>query len=207
VLRTATSHREVNRAVIGISWFWAVGAAYLGQLPAFAKEILAVDQQVVTLMLATFSVGIGAGSIACERMLKGEISTRFAALAALGMALAGLDLYWSGGLAARTGSEIGIGDFLATLAGLHVLADLFLLAAFGGLFTVPFYAIVQARSEPSQRARAVAANNIMNAIYVVVSSVAVVLLLRAGIGVRGVFLVAAAGNALVGFWAWRLLRR
>lgn len=93
VVRTVTSHREVNRAVIGISWFWAAGAIYLGQLPIFAKSILGADNEVATLMTAMFSIGIGAGSILCARLLRGEISARLAPWGALGMALFTLDFY------------------------------------------------------------------------------------------------------------------
>jgi len=207
VIRTVTSHREVNLSVIGISWFWTVGAAYLGQLPAFAKEVLAADEQVVTLMLTMFSIGIAVGSIVCDRLLKGEISARYSPYAMLGMALFTLDLYFSGGLAARSGPVIGVGDFVSGIAGLHVLADLFLIAVCGGVFTVPLYTIMQSKSDPKQRARAIAANNIMNSIYIVLGSVVVIGLLKLGAGVTGVFAAAALSNLIVGLWAFRLVRK
>ena len=208
VVRTVTSRREVNLAVIGISWFWAVAAAVLQQLPTFAKQVMAVDQQVVTLMTAMFSIGIAVGSILCERILKGEISPRTVPYGALGMALFILDLFATGGLAAGDtgGSLRGVGDFVGTLAGLHVLADLFLTAVAGGLFTVPLYTILQARSDPAERARAVAANNIINAIYIVAGTVVTLVLLKLGAGVRGIFLAAALGNIAVGLLALRVTR-
>ncbi len=205
VLRTVTRHRELNLAVIGISWFWAVGAVYLGQLPALAKEILSADQQVVTLMLAMFSIGIGAGSLACARLLRGEISARYVPLAALGMALLSLDLRYASAAAARSGAEIGVGAFIASASGLHLLIALFLIAACGGMFTVPLYAILQARSDPSERARAIAANNVMNAIYMVAATLVAVALLKAGVGVLGLFVAGAIGNALVSVAAFAAL--
>ena len=207
VIRTVTAHREVNLSVIGISWFWAVGAAYLGQLPAFAKEILAADNQVVTLMLTMFSVGIAVGSIVCDRLLKGEVSARYTPYAMLGMALFTLDLFFSGGTAARSGPEIGVGTFVSGLAGLHVLIDLFLIAVCGGIFTVPLYTILQSKSDPRERARAVAANNILNSIYIVAGSIVVIALLKLGTGVTGVFAAAAIGNLIVGLWALKLVKK
>jgi len=207
VVRTVTRIRDVNLSVIGISWFWAAGAAYLGQLPAFAKQVLGADQQVVTLMLAMFSIGIAVGSIVCERILKGEISARTVPYGALGMALFSLDLFFAGGMAAHSGAELGIGGFIATVPGLRVLADLFLIAVCGGLFTVPLYTLLQSKSDPRERARAVAANNIVNSLYIVVGSAVVIGLLKIGAGVTGIFLAAAVGNAVVGAWAWRLVRR
>ena len=208
VVRTVTSHRAVNYAVIGISWFWAVGAIYLGQLPSFAKSILGADNQVATIMTAMFSIGIGAGSILCERLLKGEISARLAPWGVLGMAVFTFDLYFSGRWAAAgaSGATVGIGAFAASFAGLHVLADLFLIAVCGGVFTVPLYAIVQARSAPGERARAVAANNIINSLYIVAASIVAVVLVKLGAGVMGLFLVAGLGNIAVGVLAFRALR-
>jgi acyl-[acyl-carrier-protein]-phospholipid O-acyltransferase/long-chain-fatty-acid--[acyl-carrier-protein] ligase len=208
VVRTVTSHRAVNYAVIGISWFWAVGAIYLGQIPTFAKTLLGADEIVANTMIAMFSIGIGAGSILCERLLKGEISARLAPYGVLGMAIFTFDLYLTGGLAAGGGADtsMGIGAFAGSIAGLHVLADLFLIAVCGGLFTVPLYAIVQARSDTTQRARAVAANNIINSLYIVAASIAAVILVKLGTGVMGLFLVAGLGNVAIGFLAFRALR-
>jgi acyl-[acyl-carrier-protein]-phospholipid O-acyltransferase/long-chain-fatty-acid--[acyl-carrier-protein] ligase len=210
ILRAVGDRRDVKRAVIGIAWFWGAGAAYLGQLPSFAHDVLAADEQTVTAMLAMFSVGIGAGAALCGRLLKGEVSARLVPLAALGMALFTLDLAVSGGIAARpdgvaSGAEIGIGAFAATLAGLHVLLDLFLIAVCGGLFTVPLYTIMQAKSDPHERARVVAGGNIVNAAAIVAGTVAVLVLVKLGVGALGIFAATALGNAAIGLVALRLV--
>ena len=207
VLGTVRAHREVNWAVVGISWFWAVGAVYLGQLPAFAKTVLGADEQVVTLMLTMFSIGIGAGSFACQRLLKGQISPRFAPLALLGMALFTFDLYIAAHNAARPEAStlIGVNAFISSVAGLHVLLDLVLIAVFGGVFTVPLYAIMQIKSDTRERARAIAANNILNSVYIVVLTVVVLALLKFGVTVPGIFIACGMGNLLVGLLAYRLL--
>lgn len=209
VLRTVRASREVNWAVVGISWFWAVGAVYLGQMPAFAKTILGADEQVVTLMLTMFSIGIGLGSLLCQRLLRGVISPRFAPLALLGMALFTFDLYLAAGTAARPvgadGALIGVTAFLATVPGWHVLLDLFVIAAFGGVFTVPLYAIMQTKSDRRERARAVAGNNIFNAVYIVALTVVVLALLKLGLTVTGIFIACGLGNLAVGLLSFRLL--
>ncbi|HEY1721760.1 MAG TPA: MFS transporter [Magnetospirillaceae bacterium] len=211
-MRVVRSSREVNWAVVGVSWFWAVGAVYLGQLPAFAKTVLGADEQVVTLMLTMFSIGIGAGSLACQKILRGQVSPRFSPLALLGMALFTFDLYIAATNAARpdiTGSAgaalIGINAFISSMAGLHVLLDLVVIAAFGGIFTVPLYAIMQLKSDSRERARAVAGNNILNSIYIVALTVVVLVLLKLGVTVPGIFIACGVGNLLVGLLAFRLL--
>ncbi len=159
-------------------------------------------------MPAMFSIGIGAGSILCARLLRGEISARLAPWGALGMALFTLDFYATGAMAAAGGgATLDVGGLVSSLAGLHALADLFLIAAAGGVFTVPLYAIVQARSAPGERARAVAANNIVNSLYIVVAAVAAVALVKLGLGVRALYLLVGIGNLVVALAAWRLVGR
>lgn len=205
VLHAVTARRDVKWASFGIAWFQAGGAAYLGQLPAFAKQILGANEQVLTLMLTMFSMGIGVGALACQRLLKGEISARYVPFAALGMGLFGFDLLLSGGGAARGGALIGIGAFVETFPRLRVLLDLFAIAAFGGIFSVPLYTIMQTRCDSHERARVIAANNIVNSTFIVVSTAIVLMALKLGANVLGVFTVIAAGNALVGLLAYRLL--
>ncbi len=209
LMRAVTAHREVKLSVAGIAWFWGVGAVYLGQFPSFARDVLGADQQVVTAMLAMFSIGVGLGAAICGRLLKGEVSARYVPLAALGMALVTLDLVFAGGQAARPdgaagGTAVGFADFAGTLAGLHVLVDLALIAACGGLFTVPLYTMMQAKSDIAARARVVAAGNVANSIAIVLSTVAVLILVKLGLGVLGIFAAAALGNAVIGLVALRL---
>lgn len=207
ILRALGDRRAVKRAALGIGWFWGAGAAYLGQLPSFARDVLGADEQVVTAMLAMFTVGIGVGAALCGRLLKGEVSARYVPLAALGMALFSLDLAVSGGFAARPGAaEIGIGAFAATLAGLHVLLDLILIGACGGLFTVPLYAMMQARSDPFERARVVAGGNVVNALAIAAGTVAVLILVKLGVGALGIFAAAGLGNAAMSILALSAVR-
>jgi acyl-[acyl-carrier-protein]-phospholipid O-acyltransferase/long-chain-fatty-acid--[acyl-carrier-protein] ligase len=196
----------VSGAILGISWFWFVGATFLAQFPAFAKDGLHADEQVVTLMLTMFSIGIGLGSLLCSRLLNGEISARHVPWAALGITLFSIDLAW-GGRGATDGPAVTLGQFLADPAGWRVLADLLLISGCGGLYVVPLYTLLQSRSEGSHRARAVAGNNIVNALFMVGSAVAGGGLLAAGATVSGVFLVTGIANLAVAGLLLRFCRR
>jgi len=198
VIRYANAHRDLRLSIMGISWFWAVGAVYLSQIPNFAKGTLHANAQVENLFLVLFSVGIAVGSIICGRILRGEVTARLAPLSALGMALFTFDLYWSSGHAAASSAQelAGVREFLSHSANWRLAGDLFMIAVCGGLFIVPLYAILQARSEPGHRSRVVAANNILNALYIVLAGAASALLLLAGLSVLQVLLVVGAVNTI-----------
>ncbi|MGH7126887.1 MAG: MFS transporter, partial [Stellaceae bacterium] len=206
IIRHANTRRDISLSIIGISWFWAVGATYLSQLPTYAKETLGADPDVLNLFLTVFSVGIGVGSVLCARLLRGEVSARFAPLGALGMALFTFDLYAASTHAIGGGGAlVGIGAFLSHGANWRLIGDLFAIAACGGLFIVPLYTIMQARSDESHRSRVVAANNILNAVYIVVAGVISALMLAAGLTVPEVFLTVGVVNAIAAVVVMRLL--
>lgn len=197
--------RDLTLAVLGISWFWLVGATYLAQFPAFAKDVLGADSHAVTLMLTMFSVGIGIGSVLCGRLLKGEISARHVPFAALGMTLFALDLYAAAGSAQPSGELLPLGEFLARPGSWRVLADLLAFSVCGGVYIVPLYAILQARSDDSARARAVAANNVANALFMVAGAVLCAVLLSMGVSVTGLFLLLGIANLAVAVYICGLL--
>ena len=209
IVRHAAGNPPVFRSIIGISWFWALGAVFMAQFPTFARDVFAADEGVVTLFLVAFSVGIGLGSLQCNRWLKGEVSARYVPLGALGMTLFALDLYFAASQIAAVAppgaSLIGVGEFIYSWANLRVLADLVMIATFGGFFIVPLYAILQARSDSAHRARNIAANNIMNACFVVVAATLSALMLQADFTVTQVFLAVAAGNAIAAVYVVLLL--
>ncbi|MBI2241290.1 MAG: acyl-[ACP]--phospholipid O-acyltransferase [Magnetospirillum gryphiswaldense] len=186
--------RDLFLSILGISWFWLVGATYLSQFPAFAKDVLVADEHVVTLMLTMFSVGIGLGSVLCGRLLQGEISARHVPFAALAMTLFGLDLYFAAGPAAGGPQLASLSDFLARPQSWRVLADLLLFAVAGGVYIAPLYAILQAHSDESVRSRVVAANNLINAGFIVAAALASAGLLALGLTPTELFLVLALAN-------------
>ena len=164
--RQAAANRPVWLSILGLSWFWAIGATLLSEFPSVARDALGADGHVVTLLLTMFAVGVGIGSMLCARLLHGEVSARYVPFAAFGITLFTWDfgsaVIGAGGLHLTTVAAV-----LGSPTGWRMLADLLLLAVCGGLYSVPLYAIVQERSEPSHRARMIAANNIVNAVMMV----------------------------------------
>jgi len=206
ILRFANERRDLKLSILAISWFWLVGAVFLSQFPTYAKDTLGADQQVETLFLAMFSIGIGAGAVLCGRWLRGEISARLAPLGAVGMTLFTIDLFFaSERVTGSDGQLLNLVGFLAHPGNWRLLVDLFMIALCGGLFTVPLYALLQARSEESHRSRVVAANNIVNAIFIVVSGVVSALMLAAHLTVTQIFLVVGILNAVAAVVVMRLI--
>ncbi|HKF61664.1 MAG TPA: MFS transporter [Dongiaceae bacterium] len=199
LIRYAALRWPIMLPILAISWFWLIGATFLAQFPAFAKDVLGSDDHVVTLFLTAFSIGIGVGSMLCNRLLKGQISMRYVPVAAIVMTAFIIDLY----LATRdlsAGSEPlqSIPAFLARPVGWRVLIDLLMLAIASGFYIVPPYALMQLRSEPSHRARVIAANNIINAAFMVGGSVLAVLLIARHFSTPEIFLTFGILNLLVG---------
>ena len=203
-LKLAHGNLVVFRSLLGISWMWFFGAAFLAEFPSFAKEVLHGDEQVASLLLVVFSVGIGIGSLLCEVLSRRHVEIGLVPLGAIGMSVFAVDLYFaSRGLAPSAGYTLS--TFVAQPAHWHVMADLGLLSLFAGLYSVPMYALIQMRSQPSHRARIIAANNILNALFLIGSSVIVGVLIKLGLTVPQVFLVVGLLNAVVAFYIFMLV--
>ncbi len=205
LLRYSAEKESIFLSILGISWFWLVGFVFLTQAPSYVKIELGGNEDVLTLFLTVFSVGIGVGSVLCERLLKGEISARTVPFGALGMAIFSIDLYFASVRLAPSGAELGLAAYLATPGAWRVLVDLLLLSAASGYFIVPLYAILQSEAAPEARARVIASNNVMNALFMVAAAGACAGLLALGLTIAEIFLVTALANLLVAIKACRLL--
>jgi 1-acyl-sn-glycerol-3-phosphate acyltransferase len=188
---------SVYRSVLGISWFWLFGSAFLSLFPSYTKEVLGGSESLATLFLAVFSVGIGLGSMLCERFSRERLELGLVPIGAFGMSLFTLDLWWIGQPWATPAEPLGVAAFLSTFAGLRIVADLLLLAMSGGFMIVPMYTLVQWRTDPSETSRVIAGNNIINALFMVVGAVALAGLFAAGLTTVQVFLALALVNAAV----------
>jgi len=198
MLRYAGQRRDLFLCILGISWFWLVGATFLAQFPTYVSQVLRADQNVVTLFLAVFSIGVGIGSILANRLLNGEISARHVPFAALGISIFAIDLYFaSAGIVAPVDTLVGIAGYVAAASSWRVLADLLGIAVCGGLFIVPLYTILQERSEPSHRARVIAANNTVNALFMVAAAGATAGLTTLGLSVTDMYLIIGVLNLVV----------
>ncbi|MDH6150832.1 MULTISPECIES: MFS transporter [Paraburkholderia] len=204
-LKLAHENRTVFLGLLGISWLWFVGATFLASFFNFAKDVLSADPDVVTVLLATFSIGIGIGSLLCERLSKRRIEVGLVPLGSIGMSVFAIDLFFASHALPPAGHLLSVGEFLARLAHWRVLADLFLLAMFGGFYSVPLYALIQSRSQPSHRARIIAANNILNSLFMIVSALMAVGLTAAGFSIPAIFLVTALLNVVVAGYIYSLV--
>ncbi|MGZ5180522.1 MAG: MFS transporter [Ramlibacter sp.] len=203
-LKLARDDVVVFRSLLGISWMWFFGAVFLGQFPSFAKEVLHGGEQVASLLLVVFSVGIGAGSLLCEKLSRRHVEIGLVPLGAIGMTLFAIDLAFAARGLPATGPQ-GLATFVSQPAHWRVMADLALLSLFAGLYSVPMYALVQLRSQPTHRARIVAANNILNALFMIASSVLAGALLHAGLGIPQIFLAVGIANAVVAVYIFLLV--
>ncbi|MBA1277611.1 MULTISPECIES: MFS transporter [Pseudomonadaceae] len=193
--------RAVSRAMVGNSWFWFLGAVYLTQIPAFSRDLLQGDEGVVTLILSVFSIGIALGSMLCERLSRHRVEMGLVPLGSIGLTLFGVLLWWH---ATSVPAASEIRDWTALLAeprAWWVLIDILGLGAFGGLYIVPLYALIQSRTALEERSRVVAANNILNALFMVISAIFSILILTvAGMSIPQLFLAVALLNVLVAGW-------
>ncbi|HVZ43788.1 MAG TPA: MFS transporter [Ramlibacter sp.] len=195
-LKLAHGDVVVFRSLLGISWMWFFGAVFLSQFPSFAKEVLHGNEQVASLLLVVFSVGIGIGSLLCEMLSRRHVEIGLVPLGAIGMTVFAVDLYFaSRGLSGA--AELTLGQFVAIGAHWRVMADLALLSLFAGLYSVPMYALIQLRAQPTHRARIIAANNILNALFMIASAILAGALLAAGATIPQIFLATGIANALV----------
>ena len=202
LLRLAFAQHGIWLCILGLSWFWTVGATLMTEFPVIARDTLHGDGTVMTLLLSVFAVGVGTGSIGCARLLHGEVSPRFVPFAALGISL----FCWDFSRATEAAGVLANAPaVLQSLHGWRMAADLFLLAACGGVFSVPLYAIIQEAAKPRERSRMVAANNVMNALFMVLGAGAAAGLAGLGYSAPRVLLVTAAANFLVALWIVRIL--
>jgi MFS family permease len=189
LIAEAARQRVPFRAMLAISWFWLAGAIYLSQFPSYVRFVLGSEEAVVTLFLTVFSVGIGVGSLLCNRLLRGRISARTVPWGALGIALFSIDLWAASPTGVVTAEPGTIGAFLGSLGHWRILTDLFGIAVSGGIFIVPLYALLQTESDPERRARTIAGNNVINAAAMVLSAVITIALVAVGVSVPGLFLL------------------
>lgn len=203
-LQFTRRNRTVFLSVLGVSWFWFYGATLLTQLPNYCKEVLGGNEQVATVMLAVFSVGVGSGSLLCERLSGHKVEIGLVPFGSIGLSVFALDLFFAspvGGGAAL----IGAAEFLARAGSARILFDLVMIGVFGGFYIVPLYALIQTRSERSHQSRIIAGNNILNALFMVASAALSALLLYAGYTIPQIFLAIGLLNALVAVYIYTLV--
>ena len=204
IFKFTRQNRTVFLSILGISWFWFYGFLFLSQFPAFARDVLGGSEHVVTLLLAVFSIGIGAGSLACERMSGHKVEIGLVPFGSIGLTLFAADLFFATP-AQATLQNLSVPQFMAQPGSLRVLFDLAMIGVFGGFYIVPLYALVQSRSEDEHRSRIIAGNNILNALFMVAAAALAIGLFALGFTIPQLFLACALLNAAVAIYIYRLV--
>jgi len=198
-------NRVVMLSILGISWFWYYGATFLTQIPAYTKDVLGGNEHVVTFLLTVFSVGIAIGSLLCEKLSDKRVELGLVPFGSIGLTLFGVDLFFATN---HLTPEVttGLAEFIVNPLHYRVIFDLVGIGIFGGFYIVPLYSLVQSRSEPAHRARTIAGNNIMNALFMVCSAIIAVVVLKVlQLTISELFLLTAVFSAIVSMYIFTLV--
>jgi len=202
-------HQAVWLAIIAISWFWFYGATLLAQFPSLAKSVLHGDESVFILLLTMFSLGIGVGSLLCEKLSKGKVELGLVLFGSIGLTLFSIDLYYSGTQIHQHWDNKALFDYAAFISkhfDIHgnlifshwrLIMDIVLIGLFGGFYIVPLYSFVQSRAEKSHQSRVIAATNILNALFMVTSAGFSIWIFKQGLNIPELFLATALLNIIV----------
>jgi 1-acyl-sn-glycerol-3-phosphate acyltransferase len=204
VLGFVTKNRTVFNSVLGISWFWFFGGVFTMQLPNYTKIFLGGTESVSILVLALFSIGVGTGSLLCEKLSGRRVEIGLVPFGSIGLTLFGLDLYF-----ARSGPatlhELSALAFIGAPGSWRIVADFVLVGVFAGFYIVPLFAFVQSRAPKNELSRVIAGNNIINALFIVAAAAFGIGLGAAGLSIPQIFLVAAILNAAVAIYIYTLV--
>lgn len=208
MMRYALAKNNIYLSILGISWFWFIGVAFIAQIPALAKNTLIADENVANLFLAVFSIGVSVGSFLCNKIFQSKITTKYVFLASIGITLCGIDLYFATNIAsARYEADAlrTIWQFLSHNHCWRILIDLFLLSAIAGIYVVPLFAVMQYFTVPSYRSRVVSTNNFINALFMVASTAFLSLLFAFGCSIPAAILVISLLNLIISGYIYYLL--
>jgi hypothetical protein len=203
-ISAARESRPVFLSLLGLSWFWFYGALVLTQLPVYCRFVINSSEQVVTLMLVDFAAAVGLGSLLCERLSGPKIEIGLVPFGSIGLTAFAVDLALASP-AAPAAHVLAVGEFLAQPHAWRILVDLFGIGLFGGFYAVPLYAMVQERSPPQKLSRIIAANSILNALFMVAAAAFGALVLATGLSVPQLLLITAALNLGVAVYIYSLV--
>lgn len=176
----ARQNKTVFWCLVGVSWYWFLGSVYLTQLPNFTREVLGGSASTVTCLLVLFLAGIVAGALVCEKLSRHKIEPGLVPMGALLIGLAGVALALSGitlERAPQPAALLGVWQLAAVPGFWAVVLAVLLLGGSAGLYMVPLQALMQASAKPECRAQIIAANNVLNALFMVAAAIVAVLAL------------------------------
>jgi len=197
ILSYIRPNKPVFRSILGISWFWLLGSVFLSQFPTFTKDVLGGNEEISTLFLVVFSIGVGLGSTFCNKLLKGKVSGKLVPFGGLGMTAATFLLYVCSSLYTKEDTLIGLCKFINKPEAWGIIFTFLMLAASGGIFSVPMYAIMQSKASNEHKARVVASLNITDSLGMVISAVFVTVMLMLHVSIINIFLIIGIVNLLI----------
>lgn len=200
----ARADRSVFLSILGISWFWFFGSAMTLQMPAYTLDILHGNEEITTLILVAFAVGVGLGSLMCERLSGRRLELGLVPFGSIGLTLFSIDLYFAQPIF-HLQAVTTVGEFITRPGSLRVLFDMAMLGAFGGLYSVPLYAFIQQRAKRQHLSRIIAANNIINSLFMVGAAGLAIGLFKLGLSIPEFFIVLGILNAIVAIYIYTLL--
>ncbi|MFP5387455.1 MAG: MFS transporter [Bacteriovoracia bacterium] len=205
IISLSRKTRSVFISILGISWFWLFGAMLLSIFPVYVKNTLYGNEGVVTLFLALFSIGVGIGSIICEKASHERVELGLVPFGSIGMCLFVLHLYFIGAPYEDPGTTLTLTEFLAQKNSWLIVTDLLGLSIMSGFFIVPLYTFIQVRSERTERSRIIAANNILNALFMVIGSLLLMGLFALNLKVHEIFLVLFVLSTAVSIYIYTVI--
>lgn len=204
IIQQTRQNRTVFLSILGISWFWFFGAVYLTQLPHYASQVLVGDAGVYTLLITLFSIGVGVGSVLCEKLSGRVVELGLVPFGSIGLSLFGIDLFFATPQP-NAATTLTVNALLNQSQYYRTLVDILGMGVFGGFFIVPLYALIQLRSEPNFRSRAIAANNVMNSLFMVVAAGVSGVLLANGVSIPELLLIVSIMNILVALYIYTVI--
>lgn len=208
ITKYALNKKQVFLSILGISWFWFISAAFMTQIPSLTRHVFGADVTVANLFFAVFSIGVGCGSLVCNKLFRNEITTRYVSLAAIMISIFGIDLFFASRISSVSFEPEQLKSAMSFLSKKHnwrILVDLFFIAFFGGLYIVPLYAVVQYFSSIQHRSRVIAANNVFNALFMITSNLMLILFFKLGLSVTSIILIISLLNIAVAIYIYNLL--
>jgi len=205
IINHTRKQSDVFLAILGISWFWLIGAIFLSQLPNYSKVIIGGSASLANMLLAFLTIGIGFGSLLMHRLLKGEVNTNYVPISLLGMSVFSFDLCFASPSHVDPQTKIGVITFLSYFNNWRIMFDLTAMATCGGMYTVPLYAYVQSRASRAHRARIIASNNIINSVFMIGASILMSVLIAIHFTIPQIFMVLAGANLVVAIYICKLL--
>ena len=206
VIQYSRLNQTIFLSVIGISWFWFFGTIIITQIPNFTRNYLFADEAVFIMLMGTFSISVGIGSLLCEKLSGGRVEIGLVPLGSIGLTVFAIDLYFAANsVLPQSETLYTIGEVLNHAPNWRILFDIFMIGISSGFYIVPLYALIQERCDRGHISRVIAANNIINSIFMVVAGLAAMLILGNDISIPGLIFITGIMNFVVAVYIYKMI--